>query len=71
MALLFLGAAKYQITARDLDIMKRDFDRLNVETSKQVLKVYQSRRETAADSSSLRRLPELHANLGRVPRANH
>jgi uncharacterized protein (DUF2336 family) len=71
MSLLFLGAAKYQITARDLDIMKSDFARLHVETSKQVLKVYQSRRETAADSCSLRRLPELHANLGRAPRANH
>jgi hypothetical protein len=42
--------------------MKRDFVRLNVETSKQVLKVYQSRKETAADGSSLRPLPQLHAN---------
>jgi uncharacterized protein (DUF2336 family) len=61
MSLLFLGAANYRITARDLDTMKNDFARLNVETSKKVLKVYQSRKE-AADSSSLRRLPQLHAN---------
>jgi uncharacterized protein (DUF2336 family) len=60
MSLLFLGAANYRITARDLDSMKTEFARLNVETSKNVLKVYQSRRE-AADSSS-RRLPQLHAN---------
>jgi len=60
MSLLFLGAANYRITARDLDTMKNEFARLNVETSKNVLKVYQSRRE-AADSSS-RRLPQLHAS---------
>jgi uncharacterized protein (DUF2336 family) len=60
MSLLFLGAANYRITARDLDSMKTEFARLNVETSKNVLKVYQSRRE-AADNSS-RRLPQLHAN---------
>jgi uncharacterized protein (DUF2336 family) len=71
MSLLFLGAAKYQITARDLDIMKSDFARLHVETSKQVLKVYQSRRENAADSSSFRHLPELHASFGRARRPNH
>jgi uncharacterized protein (DUF2336 family) len=62
MSLLFLGAAKYRITARDLESMKNDFARLNVETSKHVLKVYQDRKETAADSSTLRRLPQLHTN---------
>jgi uncharacterized protein (DUF2336 family) len=45
MSLLFLGAPNYRITAGDLDGMKREFVRLNVETSKQVLKVYQSRKE--------------------------
>ncbi len=60
MSLLFLGAANYRITAGDLDRMKREFARLNVETSRQVLKVYQSRKETAADSSGLRPLPQLH-----------
>ena len=44
MSLLFLGAAKYRITARDLDGMKTEFARLNIETSKNVLKVYRSRR---------------------------
>jgi uncharacterized protein (DUF2336 family) len=62
MSLLFLGAAKYQITAGDLDILKSDFARLNVKTSKQVLKVYQSRKDMTADSSGLRRLPQLHSN---------
>ena len=57
MSLLFLGAANYRITARDLDTMKNEFDRLNVETSKSVMNVYQARRE-ASDSSS--RSPQLH-----------
>ena len=61
MSLLFLGAANYRITAGDLDRMKREFARLNVETSKKVLEVYQSRKETAAEGS-IRRLPQLHAN---------
>src|ERR1700722_8575400 len=62
MSLLFLGASNYRITARDLDIMKRDFARLNIETSKKVLKVYQSRKETAVNNSSLGGLPRSHAN---------
>jgi uncharacterized protein (DUF2336 family) len=62
MSLLFLGAANYRITARDLDAMKSDFARLNVEPSKKVLKVYQSRRDTAGDNSGLRRLPQLYAS---------
>jgi hypothetical protein len=60
MSLLFLGAANYRITARDLDTMKNEFARLNVETSKNVLKVYQSRKESA--DSPGRRLPQLHAS---------
>jgi uncharacterized protein (DUF2336 family) len=62
MSLLFLGAAKCRITARELETLKSDFARLNVETSKRVLKVYQSRKEMAADVSTLRRLPQLHTN---------
>jgi uncharacterized protein (DUF2336 family) len=62
MSLLFLGAANYRITAGDLDSMKQEFFRLNVETSKRVLKVYQSRKETAVDASSHHPLPQLHAN---------
>jgi len=61
MSLLFLGAANYRITAGDLDKMKSDFFRLNVGTSKQVLKVYQSRKETAVEGTS-RRLPQLHVH---------
>ena len=62
MALLFLGAANCRIAAQDLDTMKSDFARLNVETSKRVLKVYQARREKSEDSSDLRRPPQLHVN---------
>ena len=61
MALLFLGAANYRITARDLDTMKNEFARLNIEASKNVLKVYRSRRE-ALDASGYGRLPQLHAH---------
>ena len=61
MALLFLGAANYRITARDLDTMKSEFARLNVEASKSVLKVYRSRREIS-DGSGRGRLPQLHAH---------
>ncbi len=61
MSLLFLGADNYRITVRDLDGLKSDFGRLNVETSRQVLKVYQSRKE-AVDGSGLRRLPQLHTH---------
>jgi uncharacterized protein (DUF2336 family) len=61
MSLLFLGAANYRITARDLENMKSEFFRLNVETSKQVLIVYRSRKETAAQGNP-RRLPQLHAD---------
>jgi hypothetical protein len=61
MSLLFLGAANYRITAGDLDKMKSEFFRLNVDTSKQVLKVYQFRKETAVEGSS-RRLPQLHVH---------
>ncbi|TMJ49556.1 MAG: DUF2336 domain-containing protein [Alphaproteobacteria bacterium] len=62
MSLLFLGAANFRITAGDLERMKSDFARLNVETSKKVLKVFQSRKEEAAHSSGLRHLPQLHSS---------
>ncbi len=60
MSLLFLGASNYRITTRDLDTMKSDFAQLNVETSRKVLKVYQSRKEAA--DTGFRRLPQLHAS---------
>jgi uncharacterized protein (DUF2336 family) len=60
MALLFLGAANYRIIASDLDTMKREYYRLNVNTSRQVLKAYESRKGTSSDDSCLSRLPQLH-----------
>ena len=59
MALLFLGAPDYRIAAKDLDALKVEFARLDVETSKKVLKAYHSRKDSG--SSNLRRLPQLHA----------
>jgi uncharacterized protein (DUF2336 family) len=47
MALLFLGAPNYRITAGDLDRLKLDFLRLNVKTCQGVLAVYRSRKEAA------------------------
>jgi hypothetical protein len=51
MSLLFLGAPNYRITAGDLEGMKGEFVKLNVGTSKQVLKVYQSRKGAAVERS--------------------
>jgi hypothetical protein len=48
MALLFLGAKDHRITAKDLDDMKGEFDRLNAETSRSVLKFYQTRKSAKA-----------------------
>jgi uncharacterized protein (DUF2336 family) len=45
MALLFLGAPNYRITAGDLDRLKLDFHRLNVKTCRDVITLYQSRKE--------------------------
>ena len=45
MALLFLGASDYRIPAKDIDEMKAEFARLDVETSKKVLQTYHSRKE--------------------------
>ncbi len=63
MALLFLGAPNHRIVAHDLDDMKKAFDRLSIETAKDVLKTYRSRKELAAASSGPRRLPQLHTSL--------
>ena len=48
MALLFLGAKDHRITAKDLDDMKSEFDRLNADTSQSVLKFYQTRKNAKA-----------------------
>src|SRR5258708_4508378 len=61
-SLLFLGAPDHRITARDLDGLRNGFARLNVETSKKVLKFYQSRKDAAAATYDFSRLPTLHAN---------
>lgn len=58
MALLFLGAKDHRITAQDLGDMEREFNRLNVETSRSVLKFYQTRKSTA-DSPPKRTAPPL------------
>ena len=62
MALLFLGAKDHRITAQELRDLESEFGRLNVETSRSVLKLYQSRKNAAgADSAPTRQAP-LHAH---------
>jgi uncharacterized protein (DUF2336 family) len=61
MSLLFLGATNYRIIASDLDKMKREFSRLNVDTSKKVLKTYQARKDAGTNIPGFRALPQLHA----------
>jgi uncharacterized protein (DUF2336 family) len=60
MSLLFMGAKDHRITTRELDDMKGEFGRLNIETSKSVLKFYQSRKRAARADSGPPRLPQLH-----------
>src|SRR5467141_4616817 len=58
MALLFLGAKDHRITAQDLNDMENEFGHLNVETSRSVLKLYQTRKNAAgADSAPTRQAP--------------
>ena len=57
MALLFLGARDYRIGERDLAEMARQFRRLDPETSRSVLRVYQSRKNAIAAEREQRRLP--------------
>jgi len=59
LALLFLGAPDHRIATGDLDAMKAEFARLDVDTSQRVLQAYHSRRESAGSSLSPR--PQLHA----------
>jgi uncharacterized protein (DUF2336 family) len=61
MALLFLGAKDHRIPAGDLNDMKEEFARLNIETSRGVLRAYQSRKNATAVEQDQRRLPQLHA----------
>jgi uncharacterized protein (DUF2336 family) len=62
MALLFVTAKDHRITARDLADLEREFGRLNVATSKSILKFYQSRRETDAAETSTGRESRLAIN---------
>jgi uncharacterized protein (DUF2336 family) len=57
MALLFLGAKNHRIAAGDLDDMREEFARLNTETSRGVLRVYQSRKNAMAVGQDQRGLP--------------
>jgi uncharacterized protein (DUF2336 family) len=59
MSLLFLGAKDHRITAKDLKETENEFGRLNVETSRSVLKFYQSRKNTGGTDSDLKRQPAL------------
>jgi len=61
MSLLFLGAKDHRVSAHDLDEKKEEFARLNRETSRGVLKLYQSRKSASGADSDQRRLPQLHA----------
>ena len=51
MSLLFLGAKDHRITAQDLNDLEREFGRLKLETSRSVLKFYQTRKNAAATES--------------------
>jgi uncharacterized protein (DUF2336 family) len=61
MSLLFLGAKDHRISSNTLDAKREEFACLNHETSRNVLKVYQSRKTAAGADSAQRRLPQLHA----------
>ena len=62
MSLLFLGAKDHRISSCDLDDMREEFVRLNTETSRSVLRFYQSRKDAVAAESDQRHLPQLHTN---------
>ena len=59
MALLFLGAKDHRITAQELNDLERDYGRLNIETSRSVLKVYQSRKNAGDTAPDAKRQPAL------------
>jgi hypothetical protein len=59
MALLFLGAKDHRITALELNNLEGEFGRLNLETSRSVLKFYQSRKNAGAAATETNRQPAL------------
>jgi uncharacterized protein (DUF2336 family) len=64
MALLFLGAKDHRITAKDLKDLEKEYGRLTVETSRSVVKFYQSRKTTAGAESDMSRAPALQMHAG-------
>jgi uncharacterized protein (DUF2336 family) len=66
MSLLFLGAKDHRITAQELRDAESEYSRLNVETSRSVLKFYQSRKTpqaTVGVESGIKRQPSLNMAL--------
>ncbi len=61
MALLFLTAKEGRIKANDLEGLKKQFALLNVQTSRDVLAFYQSRKQATSAELERRRLPQLHS----------
>jgi len=59
MALLFLGAKDHRITAQELRDLERDYGRVNIETSRSVLKLYQSRKHSGTSDADTKRRPAL------------
>jgi uncharacterized protein (DUF2336 family) len=62
MALLFLGAKDHRITAKDLNALENEFGRLNVETSRSVLKFYQTRKNAEGADSGPKPKASLHVH---------
>jgi hypothetical protein len=63
MSLLFLGAKDHLITARELTDNEREFNRLKIETSRSILKFYQSRKNSAAADPATGRQGELQMQM--------
>jgi uncharacterized protein (DUF2336 family) len=61
MSLLFLGARDHRIASTELKDLKDEFGRLNIETSRGVLKSYQSRNTPGDASPDTKRQPALAA----------
>jgi uncharacterized protein (DUF2336 family) len=62
MSLLFLGAKDHRISALDLNNLENQFARLNLETSRSVLKFYQTRKSAAGADTDPRRTASIHTH---------
>jgi len=60
MSLLFLGAKDHLITARELKDAEREFGRLKVETSRSILKFYQSRKNSTDPAAERQAEMQMH-----------